>query len=341
MSMGLYRRAKAKDKPWHYDFKFQGVRYQGSTLTSNRGEAEIFLASIRADLARGVFNVPGKGVRFDEAAEKYLEYASINKASGSSEPYHVRKHLVPHFGAIPLNSISLETCERYKHKRLDAGATRATINRELTTLKSILKYAAEAKLAREGLGPCAKYFKGVKSREKFAITLDELEKLYAACQLLEIRVRAEYLGDLIIVLVSTGLRPSEALTLERADVDFAARRIRVRKSKTPTRERLVPMHDTAVQALQRLLERTNCQWVFPSPRKPGHRIQDFGKAFEKAVKLAGIRRITPYHLAPHLSDVDGCHVNATLRSGQDRWPLPRTAHGNVFAPGVAGKARSD
>ena len=45
-----------------------------------------------------------------------------------------------------------------------------------------------------------------------------------------------------------------------------------------------------------LANHTRRHWVFPSPRNAGAHIQDFGKAFEKAAKQAGLTGITPYRL---------------------------------------------
>ena len=292
--MSLYRRGK--NKPWHYDFIQDGVRYQGSTHTAIRDEAEKIVAAVRADLTRGKFDIPTKSARFNLAAEKYLEYARINKASETTEKYHVRKHLIPHFCEVPLNSINLELCERYKRKRVEGGASKATVNRELTTLKSMLRYAGECKMAREGLGRYARLFTDVQSKEKLVLTQTQLEQLYTACQLPEIRVRASYLGDLILLLVYSGLRPSEALGLRWSDLDFSAGSIRTRKSKTRAGIRSIPMHEVAVVALQRLHKDAEAEWIFPSHRKPGDHIRDFGKAFEKAVQLSGIPRVSPYSL---------------------------------------------
>jgi integrase len=292
--MSLYRRGK--NRPWRYDFTFEGVRYQGTTHTTNRDEAGEILAAIKTDLIRGKFDIPAKCGRFDQTAEKYLEFATTNRASTSTEKYHVRKHLIPHFRTIPLNSVNLELCERYKIKRLADGVTRATINRELTTLKSILRYAGEAKMAREGLGRYAKLFSGVRSKERQILSEAELEKLLAACDLPEIHVRAGYLRALVTLLAYSGLRPSEALRLRWSDLDFANRSIKMRQSKTPAGVRVIPMHRAVGDALQELKAKSKSDWVFPSRKKAGCHLLDFGKPFDRAVTLAAVSRVTPYSL---------------------------------------------
>jgi len=52
--------------------------------------------------------------------------------------------------------VSLDTCEKYKRKRLKEGAARATINQEISTLKAILECAGRSGFAPEGLGKHAR-----------------------------------------------------------------------------------------------------------------------------------------------------------------------------------------
>ena len=66
---------------------------------------------------------------------------------------------------------------------------------------------------------------------------------------------------LIGLLASTGLRISEALGLQIRDLDLEASQILVREAKYG-RQRLVPLHPTAVAALETFLDRRNA--LFPS-----------------------------------------------------------------------------
>ena len=101
---------------------------------------------------------------------------------------------------------------------------------------------------------------------------------------------------LVTLLAYSGLRPSEAIRLRWEDLDFAQQAIKVQRSKTRAGMRCVPMHSSVRDALQQPLRPAGCEWVFPSPKNPGDHIRDFGKAFEKAVKLSGIPYISPYCL---------------------------------------------
>jgi len=117
--MALFRRGRY----WHYDFWFEGMRYQKSTKQRDKREAEKTENAVKTDLARRKFTLPSKSVRFRELCERYSEFAKTNgKRAYVTEKYHVANHLVPHFGQILVHAINLDTCERYKRLRLNAGA---------------------------------------------------------------------------------------------------------------------------------------------------------------------------------------------------------------------------
>ncbi len=287
--MSLYKRGSY----WHYDFYFDGVRHQGSTRQKRLREAERIVDAMKADLARSKFALPHRSLPFQEMADRYSEYASVNKPSFVTEKYHLRKHLVPYFQCVTLAAINLELCEKYKRKRLAAGAEKATINRELTTLKSVLKYASECGVAPEALGRHARLFAGVESKTKHVLTVEELDRLVEVCNSLEFQVRAPYLGALIILAAYTGLRSSELVRLRWADLDLDNGRLRVRKSKTRSGIREIPMKAIALDILRKHRVEVDNAWVFPSPRKPGAHLKDFGKAFEAAVRKAGLHDVSP------------------------------------------------
>jgi len=291
--MALFKRGKC----WYYDFWFEGVRYQKSTKQRDKREAGKVEDSVRSDLARRKFNLPSKSLRFRELCDRYAEVAKTNrKRAYVVERYHVCKHLVPHFGEILVHAINLDLCEKYKRQRLKAGVKEATINREFSTLKAILKYAGQSGLAPEGLGRYARMFTNVESKEVRILKPEEFEKLLAVCASIEFQVNEPYLFPLVIVAAYTGLRPSEYKKLAKAEMDLEQRVISVRKSKSKSGVRHIPMSDEVFEVLRHWLPHVEGDWVFPSPRIPGAHIQDFGKAFTKAAEKAGLAGVTPYSL---------------------------------------------
>ena len=288
--MPLYKRGAY----WHFDFRFDGVRYQGSTRLTSKREAEQILSVKKADLARRIVGLPAKSVKFIKVSERFEEFCRSNsRPSYSVERFHIKNHLVPYFGEIAVHAITREVCEKYKRKRLKEEVSKSTINREMSTLKSILKYAAECRLAPDLLGRNAQMFPGVESKPKHALTPEELGKFLEMCDSLEFQVKSPYLVTLVTLGTYTGQRPSEIVRLRWCDVDLDHGVLMVRKSKTPKGLRELPLHPLVLESLRGWKLHAKSEWVFPSPKKQGDHIRDFGKAFEAAVRKAGLPHVTP------------------------------------------------
>lgn len=78
----------------------------------------------------------------------------------------------------------------------------------------------------------------------------EIQALMAAARALSPRLRAATFETVIGLLAVTGLRPGEALGLDRADVDLSGGALHVRAAKQ-NKHREVPLHDTTRIALRK------------------------------------------------------------------------------------------
>jgi len=220
-------RKKGKTGIYHCDFQFEGVRYQGSTRLRSKQDSNRYEDAEKTDLARRKVGLPGRSVKFDELADCYEEDEGDGRPSFITEKYHIRTHLRPHFGNVLLHAISSPLCELYKSKRRGAGAQLGTVNRELATLKSMLKFGFQHGMAPDGLGKNARLYRGVESKEKHAMTPEEWSKLLDVCNSLEFCARAAHLAALVTVGAYTGLRTSPTGELVRLrwniKVDFENR----------------------------------------------------------------------------------------------------------------------
>ena len=78
----------------------------------------------------------------------------------------------------------------------------------------------------------------------------EIQALMAAARALSPRLRAATFETVIGLLAVTGLRPGEALGLDRTDVDLSDGALHVRAAKQ-NKHREVPLHDTTTTVLRR------------------------------------------------------------------------------------------
>jgi integrase len=86
--------------------------------------------------------------------------------------------------------------------------------------------------------------------------------------------------DCIKLLLATGLRKDEALSLRWSDIDFEHRRLVLAETRTGRSVR--PLSRTAMAILMGI-RRSSSQWLFPATRREGHYItsgyRSFGRTF--------------------------------------------------------------
>jgi integrase/recombinase XerD len=125
-------------------------------------------------------------------------------------------------------------------------------------------------------------------------THEEIAALMAAARGLRPRLRATSHETLIGLLAVTGMRPGEALALDRQDVDLRHGALHVRAGKQK-RQREVPLHESTIGALHEFASQRDAR--FPTPSTPaffisarGRRVarQEFNQTFTKLVREVGL-----------------------------------------------------
>lgn len=153
----------------------------------------------------------------------------------------------------------------------------------------------------------------VRKRLPKAISQQEIERLLAA-PAQEDSAKALRDRALLEVLYATGLRVTELVSLNVDDVNTASATVRIVRPKDQ-RERLVPIHERAVEPLQEYLERGRVQ-LLRDPEEPALFLNHRGQRLTRQglwlivkhyVREVGIREeVTPHTLrhtfATHLVD---------------------------------------
>src|SRR5205807_8166628 len=154
----------------------------------------------------------------------------------------------------------------------------ATVNRELCVLSKIFSLAVDAELLDDN--PCrrVKKLRTANQRVRYLSNAEE-EALFKALK------GQDWVKNIIVMAINTGMRRGELFDLKWFDVDFNRRIVHVRQSKSG-RPRVIPLN-TTTQTLLEGLSKTS-EYVFPSPKKSERRVNDVGRQFERAVKNAKI-----------------------------------------------------
>jgi integrase len=182
--------------------------------------------------------------------------------------------------------------ERFKRERRTSKTRRgkdrapASVNRELEVLSRIFTLAIEQDVIEAN--PCRKVKKllmdNVRTRY---LSVEEEEKL-----MLALVGRLAHLRPIIIVVIDTGLRRRELLSLEKEQVDLDV--INVKRTKSG-KGRTVPMTPRVHETLKILCEDGDSKYVFPNA-ETGKAITDVKHSFTSAVSDAGIEGFTFHDL---------------------------------------------
>jgi integrase len=209
--MALYKRGGV----WWYEFEFNSERIRRSSQTTNKRVAEQVEAAYRTQLAKGEVGIetrkPVPTLReFGPRFEQEIEIHCAEKPNTVEFYRRKLKILLANdtLARMRLNRIEEAAIEAYTQARGRTSSRRnqlfapGSINRELATLRRLLRLAHEWKLIQRI--PRVRLLRGEKNRE-FVMSHQQEKNYLSVCPPL--------LCDIATLLVDTGLRLGEALSL--------------------------------------------------------------------------------------------------------------------------------
>lgn len=211
-------------------------------------------------------------IPFDELARDFLVYSKLHKRSHAHDA-GMAQRLLKAFGRRPAKAITAEEIEHFK-ATLREKRSPATVNRHLALLRSIYYLGVRNRKVEHNPVRGMKFFRENNARVRY-ITEEEESRLFRG---LPNRYHA-----LVEVGLLTGLRASNLINLQWANVDLDAAVYTVPQSKSGEALRL-PMHSRVREILASLPR--NGVYVFA--RANGKPPRRFTVAFAKAVRRASI-----------------------------------------------------
>lgn len=191
-----------------------------------------------------------------------------------------KKHLSPHFSGIPTNKLTADQVDDYIRKRQGAGASNATVNRELAALKRMYKIALKA--GRLKSTPYIGLLKERNVRKGF-LRDAEYQALTAAAESKGLWLRAMFeLG------YTYGWRKTELAGMRVSQVDLAAGTIELNPGETKNDEgRIVEMTARIRELLTRCLEGKKPDDLVIT-RPTGKPAGNFRRTWSSACRTAGV-----------------------------------------------------
>ncbi len=245
------------------------------------------------------------------------------------------KILTQFFGKRAIGSLTSQSLTDYRRWRLAIGSRHpaakdaskfvpvklATINRELSAMRRMMRYAyAEGWLSKDIFFKAGVIDTSAEMERTRRLSDSEEARLLAACQgtrsvrykrirhgkteeiLATHNADNPHLKAIILLAIDAGMRRGEMLKLRWQDIDFDANLIRVLGTNRKTeRERLAPLTERVKSELYRVREFTSGEMPFP--------FADFKRSWATAKKIAGIEDL-------HFHDLRRTAITRWILQGQ-------------------------
>jgi integrase len=278
----LYKRPDRGNTYW-YDFidPRTGRRRRVNTGCTSKAEAEAFVQELWARL-KGLIQ-DTETVYLSQAVQDFL--AAKSRMMRSAWRYEIAlQNVLAVMGDVPLQAIDRRWLMLFRDRRLQAGATPATVNREWTALSSLLSWAVERGLIDANPALRVRRLKEAPPRDVY-FRPDEIRRLLETPTTPHMRMA-------FLLALTTGLRRGELLRLRREDV-LDTGEIAIRNAKSG-RDRYVPVPDPVLAELRRYMAAyRHDPYLFPwrgMERRSG-KPTGFRTAWRSWLRRAGVRRL--------------------------------------------------
>ena len=229
---------------------------------------------------------PDAGPTIAEVAERYMkEHVTVRCKPSTARAcrYTLDRYLLPVFGARPLGTIGREEVAALQYR---LHKTPSMANRVIDILSRLFNTAEAWGIAPEGGNPC-RFVQKYKERscERF---LSEEEFRRLGCVLDEMETAGKVSASAVSairLLMLTGCRRGEILTLRWEDVDLEAGELQLRDAKTGARQ--VALSPAAVRVLSGIPRVADTPWVIAG-RKPGTRLANLNASWLVVRARAGL-----------------------------------------------------
>ena len=253
---------------------------------------------------------------------EYQPWREVEKKDGKAEIERLKLHFEPWYEK-QLSAINTWLLSKWRKQRLMAGINPKTVNRDIACLKTALSYAVKIDLITDNPLSKLKPIK-VDDREKVRFLSEDEEKAlrdqldereqgartkrinankwrkereYNSFREISANEFTDYVKPIVLLMMNTGCRPSEILSLSWENVSFKHKLLTVEGALTKSgKTRHIPLSNEALGVLIQWRNQKNGKGlVFPSPQS-GEVMDKLPRAITRSIRLAGLREFRPYDL---------------------------------------------
>lgn len=288
-----YALAKFSGRVWWIEYYDHEKRLRRERIGPNKAAAEQRLREVLSTRAEGRYikKSPDAVTLFKDLAGWYLDLPEVKaKRSYEKDKMHC-KRLVATFGDRLLKDITPAMVETYKQERLGAISYQrkptkpATVNRELTTFKTIFNKAGRNGKAERNPAQGVRQLKENNARDRI-LSQEEYALLLAHCP--------AHLKPIVKLAYHTAMRRGEILNLTWGQLDLKEGFVKLAPEDTKTNEgRLVPLAGELIEMFKAMPRGLPMTPVFTYQ---GHFMAEMKRSFATACKRAGIEDFTFHDL---------------------------------------------
>lgn len=237
---------------------------------------------------------------FSDFAKRYIvDFSLIHKKSSTAteEQRHLKNHILPAIGRKRVRDITHADIAKLHRSLKDIPYS---ANRCLAILSHMFSVAVDWGVRPDGPNPCARVKRfPEKARERF-LSPDELKRLGTALAEAESSGESIYSIAAIRLLLFTGGRLNEILTLQWSHIDFEARLLRLPDSKTG--EKTVALPAPAAETLSSLDQQKGNPFVICG-RKAGSHLVNLQKPWRRVRSRADLDDVRIHDLRHSFASV--------------------------------------
>lgn len=258
--------------------------------------------------------------------EQYYPYAELHQKAHRPAKRLIERNWSDWMNK-PLSDITPKLVDQWRNKEIRKGIQPQTINHATAILKGVISKAFKWDVI--SINQLAGYstLKVDKGGVVRWLSPEEEKNLY-----LTIYKRTDQIRTIIILMLNTGARKMEVLSLRWSNIDLENRTLTYKADDTKTAQtRKIPLNDRAIRELERWKLLSKSEFLFPSNSESGHvrnmsqtwygvrdkvglknfRLYDLRHSFASKLVMHGIDLYTVSKLLGH-SDISMTQVYAHL-----------------------------
>ena len=273
-----------------------------------RRQGAVLLTRIKAGEEPGSGPDAEGGLTVADLAERYLrEHVEVRCKPNTVSGYRrvIGKHLLPTLGKVPIAALGREHVADL-HYRL--RKTPVAANEAVGALSRMLNRAEAWGLVPAGSNPCRFVTRYRTRRPERFLTENEFRRLGEALDAVEAEGRIPvHAAAALRLLILTGCRSGEVLSLRWEDVELERNEVRLRDSKTGPR--VVPLSPAAARVLAGIPRPAGNPWVIAGS-EPGARLTHIAYYWYRVRERAGLDDV-------RLHDLRHSFASRALALGED------------------------